>query len=86
LLTPKQQATNHKRAIICAFVRPEAPVWRVLFSMNYFDKMKPFSAARTNLRSTKNTGLAQLFFEIMLKQQPKSGNNAEKIVSLHSAL
>ena len=39
-LPPWQQASDHERAAFCAFFRLEVPVGRVLFSMNYFDKME----------------------------------------------
>ena len=38
LLTPKQQAGDHERAVFCVFFRPEVPTRRVLFSMNYLYK------------------------------------------------
>ncbi len=38
-LPPWQQATDYERTDLCAFFRLEVPVGRVLFSMNYFDKI-----------------------------------------------
>ena len=49
-LPRRQKASDPKRATFSTFFRPEAPVGRVLFSMNYFDKMKLLSATRTLLK------------------------------------
>ena len=50
LLSPSQQAVDHERAAFSTIFRLEAPVGRVLFSMNYFDKRKLLSATRTLLK------------------------------------
>ena len=55
LLTPKQQAGDHKRAVFCAFFRLEAPIRRVLFSMNYLYKTKQGKAISAVHKKTGST-------------------------------
>jgi hypothetical protein len=82
LLPPSQQAADHERAAFSIFFCLKAPVGRVLFSMNYFDKRKLLSATRTllkavlhqfrwsktaNTRPLKKSNLFEVKQEILLK-------------------
>ena len=57
LLTPWQQATDHERTVFGVFVCSEAPIERVLFSMNYLDKTKRFQVREISLEQKSKVSI-----------------------------